>query len=77
MSYSGILDHQGPLKQHDPRYKGSSYNVLVNWDDGTQTWKPLNIIGKQDPITLAQYAHDNELLNQHGRKFLCHTAKCQ
>ena len=24
MLYSGILDHQGPLKQHDPRYKGSS-----------------------------------------------------
>ena len=70
MSYSGILDHQG-------RYKGSLYNVLVNWDDGTQTWKPLNIIGKQDPVTLAQYAHDNELLNHPGRKFLCCTAKCQ
>ena len=54
MPYSGILDHQGPLKQHDPRYKGSLYNVLVNWDDGTQMWEPLNIIGKQDPITLAQ-----------------------
>ena len=31
MSYSGILDHQGPLKNHDPNCKGSSYNVLVIW----------------------------------------------
>ena len=77
MPYSGILDHQGPLKQHDPRYKGSSYNVLVNWDDGTQTWEPLNIIGKQDPVTLAQNDHDNGLLNQPGWKFLHRTAKCQ
>ena len=36
-SYSEILDHQRSLKAHDPRYKGSSYNVLVSWDDGSQT----------------------------------------
>ena len=64
MTYSGILDHQGPLKKHYPKYKGSSYNVLVNWDDGTQTWEPLNVIAKQDPVTLAWYAFDNGLLNK-------------
>ena len=75
--YSGILDHQGPLKKHDPKYKGSSYNVLVNWDDGTQTWEPLNVIAKQDHVTLARYAFDNGLLNKPGWKFLCHMAKRQ
>ena len=75
MTYSGILDHQGPLKKHDHKYKGSSYNVLINWDDGTQTWEPLKVIAKQDPVTLAQYAFDNGLLNNSGWKFLCHTAK--
>ena len=35
MTYSGILDHQGPLKRHDPRLEGSSYNVLVDWDVGS------------------------------------------
>ena len=30
ISYAGILDDQGPLKSHDPKYKGSSYNVLVD-----------------------------------------------
>ena len=39
-SYSGIADHQGPLKAHGPKYHGSSYNVLVMWDDGMQTWEP-------------------------------------
>ena len=52
ITFSAILDHQGPLKSHDPKYKGSSYNVLMDWDDGTQTWEPQNIIGKQDPVTL-------------------------
>ena len=50
---------------------------LVDWDDKTQTWKPLNTIAKQDPVTLARYAHDNGLLNKPGWKFLCHIAKCQ
>ena len=76
-TYSRILDHQGPLKKHDPKYKGSSYNVLVSWHGGTQTWEPLNIIAKQDPVTLARYAFDNGLLNKPGWKFLCHTAKRQ
>ena len=75
MTYSGILDHQGPLKRHDPRFKGSSYNVLVDWDDGSQTWEPINIIGKQDPVTVARYAHDKGLLNKPGWKFLRRTAK--
>ena len=76
-TYSGILDHQGPLKKYDPKYKGSSYNVLVNMDGGTQTWEPLNIIAKQDPVTLARYAFNNGLLNKPGWKFLHRTAKRQ
>ena len=65
-SYSGIADHQGPLKAHGPKYCGSSYNVLVTWDDSTQTWEPLNMMAKQDPVTLARYAHDHDLLNKPG-----------
>ena len=74
-SYSAILDHQGPLENHYPKYKGSLYNVLIQWDDGTQTWEPLNFIGKQDPMTLACYAHDKGMLNKPGWKFLRCTAK--
>ena len=74
-SYSGIADHQGPLKAHGPKYCGSSYNVLVTWDDSMQTWEPLNMMAKQDPVTLARYAHDHDLLNKPGWKFLRQTAK--
>ena len=69
-SYSAILDHQGPLKNHDPKYKGSLYNVLFHWDDATKSWEPLNIILKQDPMTLACCAHDKGMFNEPGWKFL-------
>ena len=75
-TYSGILNHQGPLKQNNPKHHGSSYNVLVDWDDGTQTWEPLNLMAKQDLVTLAWYAQDKSLLNQPGWKFLKKTARC-
>ena len=65
------------MKNHDPKYKGSLYNVLVQWDDGTQTWEPLNFMGKQDPMTLSCYTHDKGMLNKPGWKFLCLTAKRQ
>ena len=71
-TYSGILNH---LKRNDPKHHGSSYNLLVNWDDGIQTWEPLNLMAKQDPVTLAWYAQDKSLLNQPGWKFLKKTAR--
>ena len=74
-TYSGMLDHQGPLKRNDPKHHGLPYNVLVDWDDGTQTWEPLNLMAKQDPVTLAWYAQDKSLLNQPGWKFLKKTAR--
>jgi hypothetical protein len=32
--FRAITAHQGPLAQTDPNYKGSSYNVLVEWETG-------------------------------------------
>ena len=49
----------------------------MDWDNGTQMWELINIIGKQDPVSLACYAHDNGLLNKPGWKFLRRTAKHQ
>ena len=76
-TFKSILDHQGPLKHHDPKYKGSQWNVLVTWDDSTQTWEPLNIIGKHDEISLAKYAKENDILSKPGWKFLRKSAKRQ
>ena len=61
-TFSKILDHQGPIPSTHKDYKGSAYNVLVEWDNGTQTYEPLDIMIKDDPITLAIYAQDNDLL---------------
>ena len=75
-SYSGIAGHQGPVKALDLKYRGSSYDVLVACNDGMQTWEPLNMMAKQDLVTLARYAHGHDLLNKPGWKFLQGTAKC-
>ena len=74
-TYSEILDHEGPLSPHSPRYKGSSYNVLVQWTDSSTTWEPINIVGKDDPVTLAKYAKEHDLLDTPGWKFLRRIAR--
>ena len=38
-------------------------------------WELLNMMAKQDLVTLARYAHDPDLLNKPGWKFLQQTAK--
>jgi hypothetical protein len=32
--FQRILSHQGPLKPMHPDHNGSSYNVLVEWENG-------------------------------------------
>ncbi|KAL7570791.1 hypothetical protein ACA910_014420 [Epithemia clementina (nom. ined.)] len=68
--YTRIIGRQGPLNQDDPHYKGSNYNVLVEWDTGETTYEPLSIIAKDDPVTCAVYAKENNLLDEKGwRRF--------
>ena len=55
-TFKKIKAHQGPLMSNSPHYKGSSYNVLVQWEDGSSTYEPLDIIAKDDPVTCAGYA---------------------
>jgi hypothetical protein len=52
-----ITGHKGPLRTSDADYKGSTYNVLVEWESGEITYEPLDMIGKDDPVTCAEYAH--------------------
>ena len=70
-----ITGHQGPLRESDRRYKGSTYNVLVEWEDGSTTYEPLSIVIKDDPITLAKYGLDNDLLDRDGWKRLKRTVQ--
>ena len=70
-----ITAHQGPLLPKDPEYRGSAWNTLTNWGDGSSSYEPLHIIGKDMPDMCAQYALDNNLLNQPGWKQFKRRAK--
>lgn len=70
--HHGIIDHGGPLRSSDPKYMGSSYNLLVHWEDGSKTGEPLNLIVKDDGPTVAKYAVDNNMMDTPGWKFLHH-----
>ena len=66
--FSSITNHQGPLSKGDKDYKGSRFNVLVNWDSGESTYEPLDLIGRDDLITCALYDKKHNLLNLPGWK---------
>ena len=61
-----ISAHQGPLHTTDKDYKGSTYNVLIEWESGEVTYEPLDMIAKDDPVTCTEYAIRNGLLDTPG-----------
>ena len=65
-----IKDHKGPYTSSDPEYNESSYNLLIEWETGEQTWEPLNNIIAGDPYTCTVYAREHNLLNTPGLKLL-------
>ena len=65
-----IIGHQGPLLASDPDWKGSKYNVQVEWETGEITFEPLSIIAADDPVTCAAYTKEIDLLALEGwRRF--------
>ena len=48
-SFKDIIAHQGPLTKEDPHYKGSSYDVMIEWDTGETSYEPLSLIVQDDP----------------------------
>ena len=73
--FKAILDHSGPLKSSDDNYKGSQWNVKVNWENGETTWEPLRLISKDDPTSCAIYAAKNNLLHLTGWKQFARLAR--
>ena len=67
-TFDKILAHEGPLSPTDPSWNGSRWNVQIAWDNGDVTWEPRDIIHKGDPISLAMYAKENNLLKTPGWK---------
>jgi hypothetical protein len=75
--FQRIVSHQGPLKPTHPDYNGSSYNVLVEWENGETNKEPLQVIAKDNPVTCVIYAKDHGLLNETGWKQFKAIAKRQ
>ena len=61
--FRAIIGHQGLLLASDPDWKGSKYNIQVEWETGEITFEPLSIIAADDPVTCAAYAKENDLLD--------------
>ena len=40
----------------------------MHWEDESETWEPLNVIWRSDPVTLAKYADEKNLLDVAGWK---------
>ena len=64
--FKGIKSHQGPFNQNHPDYKGSLYNLTIEWENGEITTKPLGIIAADNPVSCALYAKENNLLDLPG-----------
>ena len=75
--FRAITGHQGPLSPQDENYKGSKYNVMVEWETGEITEEPVSLIAADDPVTCAEYAKKHDLLHLDGWKRLKHIAKNQ
>jgi hypothetical protein len=65
-----IVGHQGPLICIYPNYKGSKYNVLMEWENGEITEEPLAIIAADNPVACAIYAKEKGLLDKEEKCFL-------
>jgi hypothetical protein len=65
-SFKDIIAHEGPLTRDSPNYKGSSYNVLIAWEDGSRTFEPLKTIAANNPAVCAVYAERAKLLDTDG-----------
>jgi len=56
--FKEIIGHQGPLKKGDKGWNHSMWNVMIAWEDGSQTYEPLDMIAKDSPVICARYAKD-------------------
>jgi hypothetical protein len=66
--FKRIVSHQGPLRPGQPDYMGSTYNVMIEWENGETSAEPLKKIAADDPVPCALYAKAKGLLELPGWK---------
>jgi hypothetical protein len=66
LRFESIISHQGPLRQSDLDYAGSSWNATVQLQNGEVTTEPLSIPAKDTPVLCSIYARNHGLLDFSG-----------
>ena len=61
----------------DPNWKGSKWNVQIEWETGEITFEPLSVIATDNPITCAPSAKEKILYNLDGWKRFRHLIKME
>jgi hypothetical protein len=74
--FKGIVGHDGPLTKNHLMWKGSIYNVRVEWENRETSNEPMTTIAADDPVTRASYAKDNNLLDVPGWERFKSIARC-
>ena len=64
--FRSIIGHQGPLAASDPDWKGSKYNVQVEWETGEITYELLSMSAADHPVAYAACEKENDLLAVEG-----------
>ena len=73
--FRAIIGHKGLLKATDSNWKGSKWNVQIEWETGEITFEPLSVIAADDPITCAACVKEKNLYNLDGWKRFRHLIK--
>ena len=60
-----FIGHQ-KVKKGDKDYKGSSWNLMIEWEDGERSEEPLTLFFADAPYEVAEYALKNYLLCTDG-----------
>ena len=70
--FEQITGHQSPSNKDDRKHKGCSFNVTVEWEDGSITHEPHNIVSHNAPEICSEYRQKHNLLNEPGWKWFHH-----
>ena len=62
LKFRAIKAHQGPLNPEHPDYKGSSCNLLVEWETGEIAFESLTQMSIDDPVSCAEYGKKHSLV---------------
>ena len=60
----GIKAYHDPLDPNHPDYKGSSYNLLVEWETGEVTYQTFMQMSMDVPASFVVYSKKHNLLDK-------------